>query len=155
MLYYTETGLSHAEVPGESSLCIYISGCLFHCKNCHYPELQLPNYGMPLKEHYKNLIALYQMQATCVCFLGEGANTTTEHEEFETYVRYSKRYGLKACLYSGRDTVIEPWMRWFDYIKLGSYQEMFGPLNCASTNQRMYQKTEQGYIDITSAFWVE
>ena len=138
MLYYIETGLSHAEVPGESALCIYLSGCLLHCKNCHYPELQFHNYGTPLKEHY---------------FLGEGANTTAEHREFEVYVQYAKQCGLKSCLYSGRDTAIEPWMHLFDYIKLGSFQETYGPLRCVGTNQRMYQKTEQGYVDITSVFW--
>lgn len=153
MLYYTETGLSHAEVPGEAALCIYLSGCTFHCKNCHYPALQRPNYGTPLNEHYWDLIALYQHQATCVCFLGEGAGTNAEREEFKEYVTYAKRHGLKACLYSGRDTTIEPWMHLFDYIKLGSYQEAFGPLDSIRTNQKMYRKTAQGYVDITSIFW--
>ncbi len=153
MLYYTETGLSHTEVPGEAVLCIYLSGCLFRCKNCHYPALQRPNYGTPLKKHYRDLIALYQHQATCVCFLGEGAGTNAEREEFRAYVNYAKRRGLKACLYSGRDTIIEPWMHLFDYIKLGSFQEALGPLDSIRTNQKMYQKTAQGYIDITSIFW--
>ena len=155
MLYYTETGLSHVEVPGESALCIYISGCLFRCQNCHYPELQLPGYGTPLKEHYQDLIALYQHQATCVCFLGEGANTKAEQEEFKEYISYAKRCGLKTCLYSGRDTTIEQWMQSFDYIKLGSFQKALGPLDSVSTNQRMYRKTNQGYVDITSMFWAE
>ena len=40
MLRYIEFGLSHQEVPNESAICIYISGCPNRCRNCHYPELQ-------------------------------------------------------------------------------------------------------------------
>jgi len=60
---------------------IYISGCTNHCKNCHYPELSLTDYGDILGENYKKIIDLYTDLATCVCFLGEGKNRKSEHEE--------------------------------------------------------------------------
>ena len=72
MLYYTEVCLSPYEVPGEQSICIYISGCLNRCKNCHYPELQYPDYGDVLSKRMSDIVALYHSQASCVCFLGEG-----------------------------------------------------------------------------------
>ena len=72
MLRYTEFGLSHQEVPNESAICIYISGCPNRCRNCHYPELQEWLNGDPLRSQLSNIIDFYYSQATCVCFLGEG-----------------------------------------------------------------------------------
>ena len=73
MLYYCDVGLSHAEVPGETSLCFYISGCINRCKNCHFPELQFAEYGerLPL-EIFIKLVELYSPYETCICFMGEG-----------------------------------------------------------------------------------
>ena len=153
MLYYTEFGLSHAEVPGESSLCIYLSGCKNRCDHCHYPALQRPDYGDPLLCFFPNIVDLYLTQTSCVCFLGEGDNTEAEKREFTICVQYAHHAGLKTCLYSGRDVSIEPWMAIFDYVKVGSFQEKLGPLENPSTNQRMYQNIKGRYVDITSAFW--
>lgn len=154
MLYYSEVQLSHAEVPGENSLCIYLTGCQNRCPNCHYPELQYDKYGDPLILHYKDIIDLYSSQATCVCFMGEGAGTIAEHAELIVYAEYAHSLGLASALYSGRDTAIEDWMHTFTYIKLGSYQEIFGPLDSAKTNQRMYKKEASGsYGDVTPLFW--
>ena len=153
MLYYTEVCFSPYEVPEHKSICIYISGCLNRCVDCHYPLLQQADYGDVLYDEFKNIIELYCSQATCVCFLGEGKNTAEEHNEFENMVLYAHKKGLKTCLYSGRDTIIESWMKVFDYIKLGSYQELFGGLSSASTNQRMFARNNNEYIDITFKFW--
>lgn len=155
MLYYTEIGLSPYEVPNESSLCIYISGCCNRCKNCHYPLLQNTDYGLILKKFYKNIIELYKNQATCVCFLGEGKNKDEEHTEFEIIVKHVKKLGLKTCLYCGRDVEIENWMGIFDYVKLGSYNEALGDLSNPTTNQKLFKKTLNGYEDITHLFWEE
>lgn len=155
MLYYTEVDLSTLEVPGETSICIYISGCQNHCANCHYPELRQNHYGDLLRRYFRDVISLYILRASCVCFLGEGANTQEEQEEFQVYCEEAHRFGFCTCLYSGRDTGIEPWMNGFDYIKLGSYQEKLGPLSSPATNQRMYQKNGAHYFDITHRFWNE
>ena len=155
MLHYTEAGLSHNEVPDETSLCIYISGCVNRCKECHYPELQDSDYGDLLYKYIKSLIQLYLNQISCVCFLGEGRNTVHEKSELIEYCKLARSYGLKTCLYSGRDTEIEFWMCDFDYIKLGSFMPDKGALYEQTTNQRMYKKTENGYEDITFKFWKE
>lgn len=152
-LYFSDAGLSPLEVPNEMSLCIYISGCTNRCHNCHYPELQIFEYGNILRKSYLPLTELYSSYATCVCFLGEGANRNEEHTEFKDYCRIANGFGIKTCLYSGRNTQIEEWMQIFDYIKLGNYNEKLGPLDKPTTNQRMYKKTDDFYIDITSEFW--
>ena len=156
MLYYTEICLSPYEVPGEQSICIYISGCCNRCKNCHYPELQLPDYGDVLSQQISDIIDLYLGQASCVCFLGEGRGEQEEIEELVLLAECSQQKGLKTCLYSGRDTFIEEWMKEFDYIKIGSYREELGALDSKTTNQRMYRKNDHGeFEDITFLFWSE
>ena len=156
MLYYTEICLSPYEVPGEQSICIYISGCCNRCKKCHYPELQLPDYGEVLCIHLNEIVDLYLNQASCVCFLGEGRGEPEEINELVRFSKCSQQKGLRTCLYSGRDTFIEEWMNCFDYIKIGSYQEPLGSLDSYTTNQRMYRKNAHGkYEDITYLFWCE
>lgn len=154
MLKYTEVALSHLEVPGETALCIYLSGCMQKCMGCHYPELQCPDYGDWLYLNFSNIIELYLRQATCVCFLGEGKGGTAEKAELLAYADYAQGKGLKTCIYSGRDTDIEPWMTAFDFVKVGSYQPALGSLDCPATNQRMYRKDSGLFTDITSIFWI-
>ena len=152
MLCFAEAGLSQAEVPCEVSLCIYISGCLNHCKDCSYPELQITDYGNPLSEYLFDLVELYLPRITCVCFLGEGENTKEDREELINYANFIKAKGLKICLYSGRNTDIEDWMRGFEYIKLGAFDINRGALTEKTTNQVMFQKINDDYKDITSKF---
>lgn len=154
MLYYCDVGLSHAEVPGETSLCFYISGCINRCKNCHFPELQFAEYGERLTlEIFIKLVELYSPYETCICFMGEGDCADETRAEMVEYASKVHKMGYKSCLYSGRDTIIEEWMREFDYIKIGAYKERLGPLYSKSTNQRLYKKNQQTYEDITDVFW--
>ena len=53
MLYYTEVCFSPYEVPEHESICIYISGCLNKCTDCHYPLLQQTDYGDTLYDKFK------------------------------------------------------------------------------------------------------
>lgn len=154
MLYYTEFGLSHMEVPGEATLCIYISGCPNKCINCHYVELQRPDYGELLSEYFGQILDLYHEYATCVCFMGEGDGAEESIYEMLGYVQECNNRGYKSCLYSGRDTIIEDWMKVFDYVKLGSYREERGPLISETTNQRMWKRISNNeFEDITCRFW--
>lgn len=123
------------------------------CVDCHYPELQQPDYGDSLANHYTAIVDLYIRQATCICFLGEGSCSEDEREELQRYAAFARERGLKTCLYSGRDVDIEPWMHVFDYVKVGSYKPAYGPLNSSSTNQKMYRKEGSAFVNITSVFW--
>ena len=154
MLHYVEFGLSHMEVPKENTLCIYISGCQNRCVNCHYPELQNANEGEVLSDCFEQILDLYHEYTTCVCFMGEGDFSADSRTELFQYIREVHSRGYKACLYSGRDTVIEDWMKSFDYVKLGSYKEEYGPLTNKATNQKMWKRLLDGsYTDITELFW--
>lgn len=151
-LYYTEFGLSHLEVTGERCLSIYLSGCRNNCPDCHYPDLRRTDCGLPLGAFFPQMLDLYRKQATCVCFLGEGEDTEETRRELTRYADIAHGSGLKTCLYPGRDTGIEPWMRCFDYIKVGSYRKERGPLRAPTTNQRLFRASAGGYEDITALF---
>lgn len=153
MLNYLEFCLSHMEVPGESCLTIYITGCQNMCVNCHYPELHNPSSGMPLYRYFGDMLNLYFNQITCVCFMGEGNADEESRSELSGYASKCIDNNLKTCLYCGRDTVIEDWMHIFDYIKTGRYIDERGPLTATTTNQHMYMKVKNGYTDITNRFW--
>jgi len=153
MLYYTETGISYLEIPGEISLCVYISGCQNNCKNCHYPNLKIYNYGYVLKDNINFLVSAYLSKITCICFLGEGNGSIAERTEFFNHVEFAHNLNLKTALYSGRDIFPEDWMKIFDYVKVGSYQENLGDLFCRTTNQKLYQNLSGEFKDITKIFW--
>lgn len=153
MLRYIDYGLSYMEVPGEASICIYITCCPNRCPDCHYPELQSRDSGELLRENIEIILAFYRPIASCVCFLGEGETGEAERKELVDLADKAHRLGLKCCPYSGRDTVIEDWMHVFDYVKIGSYRKDRGPIISPNTNQRMYEKTSTGYMDITREFW--
>lgn len=156
MLYYCDVGLSRAEVPGETTLCFYISGCINKCMNCHFPELQISEYGDRLsREVFILLVELYSQYETCICFMGEGNCTVDSRAELVQYALMAKKMGYNTCLYSGRDTNIEEWMNVFDYVKIGSYRESLGPLYYRTTNQRLFKKCTDKYVDITDEFWEE
>lgn len=56
--------------------------------------------------------------------MGEGDCSADSRMELLRYIREVHNRGYKACLYSGRDTVIEDWMQTLDYVKLGSYKDI-------------------------------
>lgn len=153
MLRYIDFGLSHMEVPGEASICIYITGCPNRCPECHYRVLQLQDSGELLGKNLDTILAFYSPIASCVCFLGEGTAGDADRDELIDYAEKVHDLKLKCCLYSGRDTEIEDWMQVFDYVKVGRYRKDCGPISSPNTNQRMYKKTNEGYTDMTTEFW--
>ena len=153
MLRYTECSLSLLEIPNEINLCIYLSGCPNHCPECHYPELQHSDYGDELESAFERIIEAFSRRVTCVCFMGEGDSSISARTELVSYANSVRKQNLRVALYSGRDTEIEEWMACFDYVKVGSYQKEHGDLSCRTTNQVLYQKTCNGYADITELFW--
>lgn len=155
VLRYTEIGMSHKEVPGEASLCIYLSGCPNHYHGCHYPELRDPSYVDPLAPVFDVILDLYLGQASCLCLLGEGQDATTDRAELAACAQSAHDRGMTSALYSGRNCEIEEWMGAFDYVKLGSYVAKRGPLSLATTNQRMLRQCRNGWLDITERFWRE
>lgn len=166
MLKYVNTMVTFSEVPDEISLCIEISNCPCHCKNCHSPYLA-EDIGKPLiyKDTHNNrtvincnpLSELIEVNKgiTCVCLMGGDSNP----EYINILGRTIKYHKLKSAWYSGRQELSpEIDLCDFDYIKLGPYKEECGPLDKRTTNQRFYKvvHTSTGkskLCDITYKFW--
>lgn len=149
---YALCGFSELEIPCERNLVIYITNCQNHCAECHTSYMH-DDYGDYLDEHFTEIYEAYKKQITCVCFMGEGYNLLSNHNEFKGYCDIIHNDNKLTALYCGRDCDIEEWMNCFDYIKIGSYIKKYGPIIKNTTNQRLYKKVNDKYIDITSIFW--
>ena len=136
------------EIPGEVTLALNLSNCPCHCPGCHSQHLA-EDIGEELTtELMDGLIARYGAMITCVAFMGGDA----EPEEVAKWAAYIKDRGLKTAWYSGRTSYPrEP--RVLDYLKLGPYIESLGGLKSPTTNQRLYKREDDSWVDITSVFW--
>ena len=161
MLKYVDTKVTFSEVPDEISLCINISNCSCHCKNCHSPYLA-EDIGEPLiyKDTHNNrtvincnpLSELIEANKgiTCVCLMGGDSNP----EYINILGKTIKCHKLKSAWYSGRQELSKDInLEFFDFIKLGPYIEELGPLNSRTTNQRFYKVSGKELVDITNLFW--
>ena len=155
MLKYVDTLVGFAEIPDEITLCINISNCPCHCKNCHSSYLA-EDIGEPLDlQHLTNLIDSNK-GITCVCIMGGDANPS----EVDDIAQDIKEYypNLKVGWYSGRYYISEDInLENFNFIKYGHYDESKGPLNSKTTNQVMLEievvDNKVFKKDITSKFW--
>ena len=144
MLKYVDTKVTFSEVPDEISLCINISNCHCHCKNCHSSYLA-EDIGEKL-----TLDKIYKLidnneGITCICFMG-GDSSPKEMDMFARCIK--DLYDIKVAWYSGRQELSKDIdIRNFDYIKLGPYVEELGPLTSKTSNQKFYKVENVGYED--------
>ena len=151
MLKYVDTKVTFSEVPDEISLCINISNCPCHCKNCHSSYLA-QDIGTELTFNEVRKLIKKNSGISCIALMGGDA----EPDKINTLASFIiNHYGsIKVAWYSGRQELnnnID--LCNFDYIKLGPYKEEFGPLNSRTTNQRFYKVNGKELVDITNKFW--
>jgi len=135
------------EIPNEISLSFLITGCRNSCPNCHSPHLH-SNIGDNINmQTFKEIILEYKDSITNVLFLGG------EHlqNELSLYCSYVRSIGLKTAWYSGDDffSKNESLINSLNYYKIGRYDESKGGLSSPNTNQRLYEKKNNEWIDIT------
>ena len=151
MLKYVNTMVTFSEVPDEISLCIEISNCPCHCKNCHSAYLA-EDIGNNLDLQALTTLIDSNKGITCACIMGGDINPS----EVDDIAQDIKEYypGLKVAWYSGRQELSEDInLDFFDYIKLGPYIEELGPLTSKTTNQRFYKVINNKLEDITYKFY--
>lgn len=150
MLKYVDTKVTFSEVPDEISLCINISNCPCHCKNCHSSYLA-QDIGTELTLSELRRLIKYNSGISCIAFMG-GDSEPKRIDALASFV--TNHYQLKVAWYSGRQELSkEIDLQNFDFIKLGPYIEELGPLNSKNTNQRFYKVNGKELTDITSKFW--
>ncbi len=148
MIKYITSQVTFEELPTEVTLSLSISNCQNRCLGCHSPELR-GNMGIELTDAELKRLINKNSGVNCVLLLGEG-NDKGRLVELAGLIR---SIGLKAALYSGRDEVEEDLFQVFDYIKVGRWDERFGPLNSRTTNQILYKIENNQRINITEKFW--
>ena len=152
MLKYANFDIVFQEVPEEVTLAINITNCPNQCPGCHSRYLW-ENVGKVLDANeLSRLVEQYKSGITCVCFMGGDAAP----EEVSGLAKLLKttHKDLKMAWYSGKNDLPEnvP-TEHFDYIKLGRYMAELGPLDSATTNQRMMKRLADGRVkDITEWF---
>ncbi|MBQ1851148.1 MAG: anaerobic ribonucleoside-triphosphate reductase activating protein [Paludibacteraceae bacterium] len=152
MLKYVNTGVVFQEIPDEVTLSINISNCPCHCPGCHSKYLW-GDVGSVLDFcAIDSFIAKYGADITCVCFMGGDAEPLSVcHLAEHIHAKYPH---IKVAWYSGRQRIpahIDK--NKFDYIKIGPYLAHLGSLKSRTTNQHLYKKVKDGFLDITSRFW--
>jgi len=152
MLKYANFDIVFQEVPDEVTLAINISNCPNQCPGCHSKYLW-NNVGNELSmEALETLVGQYQSGITCVCFMGgDAAPDEVAHLARQLKTNHSN---LKLAWYSGKNELPpNVAIDHFDYIKVGRYVAELGPLDSATTNQRMMKRLADGRVkDITEWF---
>lgn len=147
------------EIPNEITLAINITNCPCHCKGCHSKFLW-EDTGTELTFEELDRLIDKNDGITTVCFMGGDA----EPEIIDKLAEYvHKVRKLKVGWYSGMDNYYKNInFNWFDYIKLGHYDEDLGPLNKPTTNQKLFKLSHKNveddvkridFEDITHLFW--
>lgn len=136
MLKYLYTKEVFAEVPGEISLGISISGCPIHCKGCHSRELW-EYKGTPLTIDELDKLLNKHKGITCLCLLGGEGDIDSLTELFQ--YAYKK---VKTAWYCGLDLIPKNKLgiiQYLDFLKLGHYDQELGALDSLTTNQRFFK----------------
>ncbi len=145
MLKLSSYDIVFAEIPGEVTLALNLSGCPNGCEGCHSPHLR-EDTGEPLDGVLlEGLLDTYGDSVTCVAFMGGDGDPA----EVERLARYVHGRGLKTAWYSGRERMPSPDV--FDYVKLGPYVASRGGLDNPATNQRLYRIVDGRAEDITES----
>ena len=151
---YVDVKVVFREVPDEVSLAINISGCPVGCPGCHSAYLKR-DIGEELTEESLQELLRANSGFSCVSFMGGDADPA--------YIAHLSRFAkkimpqIKTCWYSGRGLdEARDVIGSLDYIKVGPYDDNFGPLDSETTNQRFYRIRRSGedieLEDITARF---
>jgi len=146
MLKVASYDIVFQEIPGEVTLALNLSNCPCHCPGCHSQHLAEDIGEVVTEELMDGLLARYGSMITCVAFMGGDA----EPDEVAKWAHYVRP--LKTAWYSGRMNMPQD-EKAFDYVKLGPYIEALGGLKSEKTNQRLYKREGDSWVDITNSFW--
>jgi len=159
MLKHVGYYIGRDDIPRMTTLSIPLAECQRDCQDCHSPWLKTSE-GVDLAESLPGLIEKYKPFIQCICFLGEGDDTKALLDA----LRLCKQAKLQTALYSGAEyledipvyQLLQPnAKRELDYLKVGQFKQDYGDLDCISTNQRMFEHTAVGWVNITRDFRVE
>lgn len=127
MVRYHNFDVVFAEIPGETTLALNITGCPNRCPGCHSPHLQADEGRVLDEAELLGLLARYGRSVTCVAFMGGDAGPHKIARLAGTVRKTCPE--LRTAWYSGREELPEGFeAAAFDYVKLGGWVEALGPL---------------------------
>ncbi len=134
-LRFSQEQIVWQEVPNETALAFFVSGCPLGCKGCHSAELWKGGIGTILTTEYlQQRLAQYRGLISCVLFMGGEWHC----EQLASLLQLAQAHGLTTCLYTGleRDEVPAQLLPFLTYLKTGRWIAERGGLNSLTTNQR-------------------
>jgi len=158
MLKYLSSAIVFAEFPDEICLALNITGCPCMCDHCSEPELR-PDIGTEITE--EELLSLIEKNKgiTMIGFMGGDR----DHKAIVELSKIIHSTGLKVGMYSGRDSLDMNLLNCLDYYKIGKWimpegnvddwwKKNCGPLKFTFSNQLMFKKENNLWINITNRF---
>ena len=152
MLTFTNYEIDLRSIPGEICLTFYVCNCPCHCKGCSSPWLWEPGKYELTTEVLQKAAKKYPY-ISCILLMG-GDSDLSQCMKLADFT--AETLHKKAAIYSGQDFLEAYIMRHFDYIKVGHWDEVRGPLNCPTTNQSLWKKLSMfAFENITRLFWTK
>lgn len=158
MKYY-DYAVTFAEFPDEVALCFNISNCPGRCKKCSEPWL-LEDVGTEMTEAAIDAVIEKSSGITLVGFMGGDK----DHNKIEILSKHiHEKFGLKVGMYSGQEYLDMNLLGCLDYYKIGRWilpegpveewhKKNCGPLKFPFSNQLMFKKDGDKWINITGEF---
>lgn len=149
---YLNTMIGFREFPDEISLLINITGCCWHCKGCHSPELW-KDIGTELT--FDEILKLISKNKgiTCIGLMGGNPKEINELAKAISYINFCNHTYKIGWYWGGNNIPEEIEVELFDFIKLGPYIKEKGGLDNPNTNQRFYHVKDGILVDWTYKFW--
>lgn len=139
-LRFVDYSIGFKELKNETSLLVTVSNCGNRCKGCHSPQLR-GDIGEEVESLFP-IIEKYKEHITAICFLGHGNKKLIESFKSLIWHIKEKYPNLKIGVYSGYEHIIDSFLPYVDYYKVGRYEEYLGGLESITTNQAMYRITD-------------
>ena len=105
MVRYHKFDVVFAEIPGETTLALNITGCPNRCPGCHSPHLQADEGRVLDEAELLGLLARYGRSVTCVAFMGGDAGPHKIARLAGTVRKTCPE--LRTAWYSGREELPE------------------------------------------------
>lgn len=159
VLKYYDYAVTFSEFPDEIALCVNITNCPGHCKQCSEPWL-LSNVGTELTNQEIDKMIIGHPDCTVFGMMG-GDSDHLDVIRIASYIK--NKYNIKIGLYSGVDYIDVDLIPYVDYYKIGRWIAPEGPaeewnkMNCGPlrftfSNQLFFEKKDNKLVNATYKF---
>lgn len=162
------TGVTFSELKGEVAHYFLFGNCIKNCPDCHSKkDLNYFQNPIPCNRCWSVydavLSAIYAKNdgATAILLMGGTTCEGVYEEDIINLVNALSKI-LPVAIYSGLDEDEVDGARWYAnlnlytnvrWLKTGSYQKDKGGLDSPTTNQKFYERLDNGqWLDITSTY---